>query len=60
VLTSGPQAPAEAVVFIHGNPGSADDWRGLLPHAGALGRAVALDMPGYGRADKGRELDFTV
>jgi len=43
---------AEAVVFVHGNPGPADDWRDLLARAGELGRAIAPDMPGYGRAGK--------
>ena len=52
VLTAGPPDGAEAVVFVHGNPGPADDWRELLPRAGELGRAIAPDMPGYGRAGK--------
>ena len=43
---------AEAVVFMRGNPGPAEDWRELLTPAGGLGRAVAPDMPGYGRAGK--------
>ena len=52
VLTAGPPDGAEAVVFVHGNPGPADDWRDLLTRAGELGRAIAPDMPGYGRAGK--------
>ena len=52
VLTAGPRDGAEAVVFVHGNPGPADDWRDLLTRAGELGRAIAPDMPGYGGADK--------
>ena len=51
-LTAGPPDGAEAVVFVHDNPGPADDWRDLLPRAGELGRAIAPDMPGYGRAGK--------
>jgi pimeloyl-ACP methyl ester carboxylesterase len=50
VLTSGRADVPEAVVFVHGNPGPADDWRDLLVRAGELGRAIAPDMPGYGRA----------
>ncbi len=38
----------EAVVFVHGNPGSADDWRTLLPAAGGLLPAVATDLPDFG------------
>jgi len=49
LLESGPQEATEAVLFVHGNPGSATDWEGLLEVAGRLGRAVAFDMPGFGR-----------
>lgn len=37
-----------AVVFVHGNPGSADEWTSLVAAVGELGRAVALDMPNFG------------
>ena len=60
VLTAGPPEGAEAVVFIHGNSGSADDWRDLLTRAGQLGRAIAPDMPGYGRADKPKDFSYSV
>jgi pimeloyl-ACP methyl ester carboxylesterase len=46
VLTAGPPDGAEAVVFVHGNPGPADYWRDLLARAGELGRAIAPDMRG--------------
>lgn len=39
---------AEAVIYIHGNPGSADDWRGLLGATGALLPSVAFDLPDFG------------
>ena len=42
----------EAVVFVHGNPGSWHDWADLLGRVGGFARAVALDMPGFGAADK--------
>jgi pimeloyl-ACP methyl ester carboxylesterase len=39
----------EAVVFVHGNPGSADDWATLAAAVGESGRrAVALDLPDFG------------
>jgi pimeloyl-ACP methyl ester carboxylesterase len=60
VLTAGPPDGAEAVVFVHGNPGPADDWRDLLTRAGELGRAIAPDMPGYGRADKPKDFSYSV
>ncbi len=49
LMQAGPAEATEAVVFVHGNPGSADDW---VPLIGALGergrRAVALDLPDFG------------
>jgi pimeloyl-ACP methyl ester carboxylesterase len=48
LLRAGPDEGAEAIVFVHGNPGSATDFEGLLAAAGELGRAVAFDMPGFG------------
>jgi pimeloyl-ACP methyl ester carboxylesterase len=42
----------EAVVFIHGGPGSANDWDDLLPHVGEFARAVAFDLVGFGQAAK--------
>jgi pimeloyl-ACP methyl ester carboxylesterase len=43
----------EAVVFLHGNPGSSEDWAALLDVvAGGGRRAVAWDAPGFGRAEK--------
>lgn len=49
-----------AVVFVHGNPGSSEDWTDLLARAGELGRAIAPDMPGYGKADRPETFDYTV
>ena len=37
-------------MFVHGNPGSSRDWTALVAAAGELGRAVAIDMPGFGKA----------
>jgi pimeloyl-ACP methyl ester carboxylesterase len=60
VLTAGPPEDAEAVVFVHGNPGPAGDWRDLLTRTGELGRAIAPDMPGYGRAGKPKDFSYSV
>lgn len=59
VLEAGPQDAREAVVFVHGNPGSSSDWMALLD-AIEFGRAVAVDMPGFGKADKPRDFDYEV
>ena len=50
----------EAVVFVHGNPGSALDWERLARGVGEFGRAVAMDMPGFGAADKPPNFDYSV
>ena len=52
VIEAGPDVASEAVVFLHGNPGSSSDWADLVARTGEFGRAVAFDMPGFGRADK--------
>jgi pimeloyl-ACP methyl ester carboxylesterase len=49
LLQAGPAESAEAVVFLHGNPGSADDWARLVGAVGKSGRrAVAFDLPDFG------------
>ena len=60
VIEAGPEGGREAVLFVHGNPGSRTDWTALVSAVGALGRAVALDMPGFGQADKPRRLPYEV
>jgi pimeloyl-ACP methyl ester carboxylesterase len=50
LIEAGPRDSREAVVFVHGNPGSSTDWTALVESAGAVGRAVAIDMPGFGKA----------
>ncbi len=60
VIEAGPQDATEAVVFVHGNPGSSTDWTALVDATGELGRAVAVDMPGFGKADKPRDFDYQV
>jgi pimeloyl-ACP methyl ester carboxylesterase len=54
VLEAGASDGAEAVVMMHGGPGAADDWALLLPEVGKFARAVAFDLPGFGKADKPR------
>lgn len=57
---SEPNGRDEAIVFVHGNPGPMDDWEDLLPQAATFARAVAMDMPGYGRADHPSQFDYSV
>lgn len=58
VLQAGPVEATEAVVYVHGNPGSRLDFRDLVARTGAFARAVAPDMPGFGDADKPHPRDF--
>lgn len=61
LIEAGPEGADEAALFVHGNPGSALDWEDLVGRAGAAGvRAVAFDLPGFGRADKPRDFPATV
>jgi pimeloyl-ACP methyl ester carboxylesterase len=49
LLEAGPREASEAVVFVHGNPGSCDDWERLASALGAIGvRALAIDLPDFG------------
>jgi len=61
LLQAGPTDAAEAVVFVHGNPGSADDWEALVGAAGGAGRrAVALDLPDFGETSAPRGFEHSV
>jgi pimeloyl-ACP methyl ester carboxylesterase len=59
-LEAGPEGAAEAAVFVHGNPGSVHDWARLVAATGEHGRAIALDFPGFGDADRPEDFDYTV
>ena len=60
VSSTGDPDAAEAIVFVHGNPGSRRDWDDLLSRVSPYARAVAFDLPGFGRADKPDTFDYTV
>jgi pimeloyl-ACP methyl ester carboxylesterase len=40
----------EPIVFVHGISGSWQNWLENLPHFGRNRRAIALDLPGFGRS----------
>jgi pimeloyl-ACP methyl ester carboxylesterase len=60
LIEAGPSDDTEAVVFVHGNPGSRLDWQDLVGRSGEFGRALAFDMPGFGQADKPRNFDYRI
>lgn len=39
------------IVFVHGNPSYSYLWRNVMPHVSEQGRAIALDLPGFGNSD---------
>jgi pimeloyl-ACP methyl ester carboxylesterase len=57
--TGSPDA-SEAVVFVHGNPGSSEDFAELQPYVGDFARALAPDMPGYGRSERAADFEYTI
>lgn len=60
ILESGRPDAEEAVVFLHGQPGSSRDWEPLLLATGEFARAVAFDLPGFGRAEKPRDWSYSI
>ncbi len=49
LVEAGPAEASAAVVFVHGNPGSADEWAPFVEAAAGVGqRAVAFDLPDFG------------
>lgn len=60
VRIGGDRDAEEAVVLLHGNPGSSEDWLDMLPRIAEFARVIAPDMPGYGRADRPDAFDYTV
>jgi pimeloyl-ACP methyl ester carboxylesterase len=59
-LHAGPRDSDEAVVFVHGNPGPAEDWRRLVARVGPFARAVAPDLPGFGDSEQPDRFVYTV
>jgi len=51
VVEGGPPGARDAVVFVHGNPGSSRDFDDLMAAGGAFARTVAFDISGYGESD---------
>lgn len=60
LLSVGDHTATTAAILVHGNPGSSHDWRGALAAVGEHTRALAMDMPGFGQADKPQDFDHTV
>ena len=50
----------EAVLFLHGNPGSGNDWETFLPSLSDFTYVVAPDMPGFGQAEKPDNFNYSI
>jgi len=57
---TGNPAAREACVFVHGNPGSGEDFVGMMRSVAPVVRTVAPDMPGYGRSERPEDFDYSV
>ena len=60
VRQAGSPDSGEAVVFVHGNPGSSEDFDALVPHIGDFARVIAPDMPGFGKSERAAAFSYTV
>ena len=60
LLQAGPNQASEAVVFIHGNPGSAADFAGLVELVGEHRRAIAFDLADFGQTVAAPDFGHTV
>lgn len=45
------QGAGRPIVFVHGIPTWSYLWRNVMPAAAQQGRAIALDLPGFGSSD---------
>jgi pimeloyl-ACP methyl ester carboxylesterase len=60
LVEAGPAEASEAMVFVHGNPGSADDWERLATAVGETGtRALAFDLPDFGETEAALGFEHT-
>ena len=60
MLEAGPSDARRPSSSYDGNPGSSEHWRALAGAVGDFARAVAPDLPNYGRADRSAGFDATL
>ena len=51
--------PEHPVVFVHGNPNSADEWRPFLERIEGLRRGLAFDLLGWGESERRDDFNHT-
>ena len=60
ITSAGDSDSGEAVVCLHGVPGSGRDFQWLLPETEQVVRSIAIDLPGFGRADKPKDFPYSI
>jgi pimeloyl-ACP methyl ester carboxylesterase len=50
----------EPVLFLHGNPDSADLWDGVIDHLKDRYRCIAIDLPGFARSKAPADFDYSL
>ena len=54
------QGTGRPVVFVHGNPGSGQDWMAEFVPLASRHKVIAFDRPGHGRSQRPKHGDATV
>jgi len=54
------QGSGEPVLFLHGIPDNSYLWRNVVPEVATTHRAIAMDMPGYGKSDIPSHDDYSI
>jgi pimeloyl-ACP methyl ester carboxylesterase len=53
------EGAGDPVLMLHGWPTSSFLWRDIVPVVGEGSRAIALDLPGFGRSDKPLDASYS-
>jgi haloalkane dehalogenase len=54
------QGSGEPILFLHGIPTSGYLWRNIIPQAASRGRAIAMDLAGYGKSGLPADGDYSI
>src|SRR5690348_16403630 len=54
------EGQGQPVLSLHGNPDSADMWRGVITQLQGEYRCLAIDLPGFGRSEVPAQFDASL
>lgn len=60
VIEQGHSSNNTVNLFLHGFPGSSNDWLALIAASSSNMRSIAVDMPGFGKSDKPKPFTYTI